>query len=166
MGLFTRRDRPVPDPLPLRTPRLDGTGWPDPSALGRPSFASATYYEMATRRAYEPQAHAIADALLAAALPRVSTGATAEDEPYLRKVLLVAARIGAGLGLVDREQLAAGPEVLHRDIALALVQARRGLPAMRQDWALVAGWFLLAGHLLARSGPDALPEVLAGIDQP
>lgn len=166
MRLFARKDRSPLEPLPLRRPRLDGTGWPDPAALGRPSFESATYYEMATRRAYEPQAHAVADALVAAALPRVVTGATAEDEPYLDKVLLVAARIGAGLGIVDREQVAAGPDVLDRDVARALEQAQRGLPTMREDWTRIAGWFLLAGHLLAREGPDVLPELLDGLEPP
>ena len=45
-------------------------------------------------------------------------------------------------------------------IAGALLLARRGLPAMQDDWARVGGWFLLAGHRLGRRGPDALPELL------
>ena len=126
MPLFARRSRPVLT-LPLVLPRPDGTGWPD---LARPSFEASTYHELGTRRAYEPEAHA------------------------------VAARIGAGIGLVDREQVAPGSHDLDPAIAGALLLARRGLPAMQADWARVGGWFLLAGHRLGRCGPDALPELL------
>ncbi len=153
MPLFARRNRPA---LPLRVPRPDGAGWPDP---GRSGFEAATYLELGTQRAYEPQAHAAADSLLAAALPRLAVVADAEDQPYLAKTFTVAARIGAGIGIVDREQ-ASGAGELDPAIAGALHLARRGLPAMQDDWARVGGWFLLAGHRLGRCGPDALPELL------
>ena len=156
MPLFARRSRPVLT-LPLVLPRPDGTGWPD---LARPSFEASTYHELGTRRAYEPEAHAVADRLLAAALPRLGVVADAVDEPYLRRTFAVAARIGAGIGLVDREQVAPGSHDLDPAIAGALLLARRGLPAMQADWARVGGWFLLAGHRLGRCGPDALPELL------
>jgi hypothetical protein len=152
--LFARRSRPA---LALVLPRPDGTGWPDP---GRRSFDAAAYLELGTRRAYEPEAHALADSLVAAALPRLGLVADPADEPYLTKTFRVAARIGGGIGLVDREQVAAGSSDLDPAIAGALQLARRGLPAMQDDWSRVGGWFLLAGHRLGRCGPDALPELL------
>jgi hypothetical protein len=152
--LFMRRSRPA---LPLVLPRPDGTGWPD---AVRPSFDAAAYHELGTRRAYEPEAHAVADRLVPAALPLLGVVADAEDQPYLARTFTVAARIGAGIGLVDREQVAAGSTELDPAVAGALGLARRGLPAMQDDWARVGGWFLLAGHRLGRCGPDALPELL------
>ena len=154
MPLFGRKSRPA---LPLVLPRPDGTGWPDP---GRPSFEASTYLELGTRRAYEPDAHAVADRLVPAALPRLDLVVDLVDQPYLERTFTVAARIGAGIGLVDREQGAQGAPDLDPDIAGALLLARRGLPAMQDDWAGVGGWFLLAGHRLGRCGPDALPELL------
>ena len=154
MPLFARRTRPV---LPLVLPRPDGTGWSD---LGRPGFDAAAYLELGTRRAYEPEAHAAADSLVPAALPRLGVDADPADLPYLAKTFTVAARIGAGIGMVDREQVTAGSTELDPAIAGALQLARRGLPAMQDDWALAGGWFLLAGHRLGRCGPDALPELL------
>ena len=156
MPLFARRSRPA---LHLQLPRLDGGGWPAP---GRPSFDAAAYLELGTQRAYEPEAHAAADRLVASALPLMGVVADPEDQPYLAKTFTVAARIGAGIGLVDREQ-ASGAMDLDPAIAGALVLARRGLPSMQDDWARAAGWFLLAGHRLGRCGPGALPELLDGL---
>jgi len=152
--LFARRTRPA---LLLVLPRPDGSGWPD---AGRPSFAAAAYHELGTRRAYEPEAHAAADRLVEAALPLLGVVVDGEDQPYLARTYTVAARIGAGIGLVDREQVGAGPAELDPAVAGALLLARRGLPAMQDDWARVGGWFLLAGHRLGRCGPGALPELL------
>ena len=154
MPLFARRSRTA---LPLVLPHPDGTGWPDP---GRRSFDAAAYLELGTRRAYEPEAHAIADRLVPAALPRLGVVASSEDQPYLARTFTVAARLGAGIGLVDREQVTAGSLELDPAIAGALQLAGRGLPAMQDDWALVAGWFVLAGHRLGRCGADDLPELL------
>ena len=154
MPLFARRSRPA---LPLLLPRPDGSGWPDP---GRRSFDAAAYLELGTRRAYEPEAHAVADLLVPAALPRLRVVADSVDQPYLHRTYTVAARIGAGIGLVDREQVAPGSTDLDPAIAGALLLARRGLPTMQDDWARVGSWFLLAGHRLGRCGPDALPELL------
>ena len=146
MPLFRRP--PPPAPLPLVLPRPDGTTWV--GAMAQSSFEASTYHEMGTRRAYEPDAHVLADRLLDAALPRLSLGARAEDEPYLRKTLLTAARIGTGIGLVDPSP----PDQLDVGVAGALGAARRGLPAMQPDWALLGAWFLLAGHWLARQEAD------------
>ena len=154
MPLFARRTRAA---LPLVLPRPDGAGWPDP---GRSGFEAAAYLELGTQRAYDPEAHAAADRLVPAALPLLRVVADVEDQPYLAKTFTVAARIGAGIGLVDREQAAAGTDALDPGIAAALVLAQRGLPSMQDDWARAGGWFVLAGHRLGRCGPDALPELL------
>ena len=154
MPLFTRRSRPA---LPFVLPRLDGSGWPD---AGRAGFDASAYLELGTQRAYDPQAHAAADRLLELALPRLRVVADPADQPYLARTFTVAARIGAGIGLVDREQVAVGSGELDPAIAGALLLARRGLPAMQDDWARAGGWFLLAGHRLGRCGPDALQELL------
>lgn len=156
MGLFRRKPAlPPPAPLRLALPRLDGSTWLN--AMAQSSFEASTYYEMGSRRSYEPNAHALADRLLDAALPRVSTGASAQDEPYLRKTLLTATRVGAGIGLVDPT---ASPAQLDPAVAGALGLARRGLPAMQPDWALLGAWFLLAGHWLARQDPDLRDRAL------
>ena len=150
MGIFRRRaPRQAPAPLPLVLPGFDGTGWPDQAVAGRPSFEASTWYEMGSRRAYDPEAHALADRLVSAVLPRLATGASAEDAPYLAKVLRTAARIGVGIGLVERDG-AAGPDEVDPAVVGALGQAQRGLPAMREDWHRTGTWFLLAGHYLAR----------------
>lgn len=158
MGIF-RRKPPLPPPAPLRLalPRPDGSTWLN--AMAQTSFEASTYYEMATRRAHEPDAHTLADRLVEAALPRVSTGARAEDEPYLRKVLRTAAQIGAGLGLVDPSP----PGLLEPGVAGALGVARRGLPAMQPGWALLGAWFLAAGHFLARHDGAAREDALAAL---
>lgn len=161
------RSRSPRPPPPARTvnaglPRLDGSGWPDAVALGRPSFEAQTFHELGLRHAYDPDVHALAERLVAAALPRLPTGVSREDEPHLRKVFLSAARTGAGIGRVERSQAAAPPGEVDRRIAGALWQARRGLPSMPDEWAVLGGWFVLAGrHLAVRGGGvDELLEEL------
>lgn len=147
--------------MPLVVPTLSGSGgWP--SAPGR-SFASATLHELGTRRAFEADAHGVGEALLDAALPHLDLGVSAEDEPHLRSVLSAAARTGAGIGLVEADLSSPPPGVLTADAAAALWQARGGLPGMREDWARVAAWFLLAGHHAARVGPSALVPLAAAL---
>jgi hypothetical protein len=155
--VWRRRPRPQSQPVPLALPRLDCSSWP-PTAE-RPSFEASTYHEIGLRRAHEPDAHALADRLLEAALSRVSTQASAEDEPYLHKVLRTAAQVGAGLGLVDPSP----PGLLDPGVAGALGVARRGLPTMQPDWALLGAWFLAAGHFLARHDAAARDAALAAL---
>jgi hypothetical protein len=154
---FLRRGRTAPEPLPLALPRPDGSTWHD--GMAHRSFEASTYYEMATRRAHEPDAIALGDRLLEQALPRVHTGASEQDEPYLRRVLLTAARIGAALGLVDPSPSG----LLDPGVAGALGAARRALPAMQPDWALLGAWFLAAGHFLARHDAAARDGALAAL---
>lgn len=151
--------RKAPSSLPIALPRLDGTGWPDEAALGRPSFETSTLYELALQRAYDPEAHAVADRLVADLLPHVPTGVTAEDEPYLRKVFTTAARIGAGVAVVERTLGVPDPAAVDRRVAGALWHARRRLPPMQQNWARTGGWFVLAGFHVARTGPSVVERL-------
>jgi hypothetical protein len=165
VGLFRRR---VPDPLPvvlaLGLPRLDGAGWPDRAQAGRgASFDARTLFELGQRNAYEPEAHTVGDLLVEAALPRLGTGVSAADAPYLRQVYSTAARMGAGLAMVGRTLPDAGEDAVDRRLAGALWQARRALPAMPPEREAVAAWFLLAGFHLGRGGPPRSVEVLAAL---
>lgn len=144
-------------------PRLDGTGWPDATQVGRPSFDSTTLYELATRQAYEVEAHAVGDRLVDDVLPRIDTGVSEQDEPFLRKVLLVAARVGAGVAIAERSLVEPDPTAVDRRIAAALWEARRKLPAMPEERARTAAYFLLAGFHVARTGPQAVDELLADL---
>lgn len=159
MRLFGRR--PPPEPLPLRMPRLSGDGgWPP--MTGR-SFEASTHHELGTRRAFEADAHGIGEALLEAALPQLDLQVDPDDAPYLRSVLSAAARTGAGIGLVEAELSRPADAVLSPAAAGALWQARGGLPAMPEDRARTAAWFLLAGHYAARCGPSALVPLVAAL---
>ena len=161
MRLFRRR--PPPEPLPLLVPRLSGDGgWPP--MTGR-SFEASTHHELGTRRAFEPDAHGVGEALLDAALPRIDLRVEPDDEPYLRSVLSAAARTGAGIGLVELDLSRPADEVLTPAAAGALWQARGALPSMREDWARLAAWFLLAGHYAARCGPSALVPLVDALPE-
>jgi hypothetical protein len=156
--LFSRRPS-SPTHLPLPPPRPDGAGWPDESQVGRPSFDASTFYELAVRHAYDPEAHAVGDRLVEDLLPRIPTGVGEQDEPYLHKVFLTAARIGAGIGIVERTLGPPAPEAVDRRIAGALWQARRRLPAMQPGWSRTAGFFLLAGFHVVRGGRDVVDRL-------
>lgn len=162
MRLFRRA--PAPEPAPLVLPRLTGSGgWP-PSP-GR-SFEAATCHELGTRRAFEADAHGIGEALLDAALQHLDLHVEPEDQPYLRSVLSAAARTGAGIGLVELDLSRPADGILSAAAAGALWQARGGLPAMPEDRARVAAWFLLAGHYAARCGPSALAPLAEVLRSP
>ena len=146
--------------LEVSPPRPDGSGWPDRVRVGKPSFESNTFYELGLRSAYEPEAHAISARLVDDVLPHVPTGVSVEDEPYLTKVFATAARIGAGVGIVERGLGVTDPAVVDRRIGAALWEGRRKLPVMPAQWATTAGYFLLAGFHVARSGPDSIDRLV------
>ncbi len=155
MSLFAAK----PSHLPLELPTSAGAGWPE---RDRPSFGSTTLHELAVRDAYDPEAHAVADRLIADLLPRLTVVVGAEDEPYLTKVLITAARVGAGLAIVERTLPAAPAGTVDRRIAGALWEARSKLPAMQADWGRTAGFLLLAGFHVARTGPSGADALVAG----
>lgn len=160
MRWFSRRPSSSAELLAVSLPRPDGSGWPDRDSVGRPSFDSSTFYELGLRSAYEPEAHAISARLVDDVLPHVPTGVSAEDEPYLSKVFATAARIGAGVGIVERGLGVADPAVVDRRIGAALWEGRRKLPVMPPEWATTAAYFLLAGFTVARSGPDTVDRLV------
>lgn len=147
--------RAAPQPLPLARPRLDGSGWPGGPDLRRGSFAVSTRYEVGIRRAHELDALGLAERLVDALLPRLGLAVAEPDAPYLRKVLLTAARVGAGLGLLT----ATAPDGVDRTTAGALWLARGALPTMPAEQERVAAWLLLAGHWAART--DVAPHAAA-----
>ncbi len=147
MPLFARRPRY----LPLTVPRPDGVGWPDPAEVGRPNFDALTFYELGCRFAFEPEAHDLAEHLVDTVLPHLQTGALEEDAPYLRKVFTTAARIGAGVGRQERGLSTPDLDHVDRRIAAALIQGRRKLPVMREDWTRLGAYFLLAGYYVGRT---------------
>lgn len=139
-------------PLPLELPRLSGEGWPP---RRRASFDVQTACSLAERRAHEPDATGVGERLVDALLPLVETGAPVQDAPYVRKVLLTAARLGAALGLLS----SAAPGTLDDRTAGALWALRATLPRMPEQQERLAAWFLLAGHWAART--DTVPHTRA-----
>ena len=158
--MLRRRDRPAHVPLAL--PDLDGGGWPDPDLVGRQSFDSSALHESALRHAYDMEAHAVADGLVEGLVPHLRVQVEPVDEPFLGKVLLTAARVGAGLGIVERSvEQRPGDDVIDRRLAAALWQARRALPAMQPSWERAASLMLLAGFHVARGGPEQADRIVA-----
>jgi hypothetical protein len=156
MPLFRRSPKQPEPSLPLARPALDGGGWPDAPGLGRAGFEVQTWSEIGERRAHDPDAIGLAERLLDALLPLLDVGAPPEDAPYVENTFTVAARRGAGLGLLEVTLPEAQPDAVDRRIAGALWQARRDLPRMREDWQRVASYLLLAAYWAARS--DSAPH--------
>jgi len=152
MPLFRRKPRL----LPLQLPRLDGESWPDRSAVGRASFAASTLYQLGYREAFEPEAHDIADLLIAEVLPMLAIQAEPEDEPYLHRTFTSAAQIGAGIGLVERKVTKTEELSIDRDIGGALWVAVGDLPSMPAHQRRIALYLLQSGHYIARTGPGTI----------
>lgn len=157
MPLIRRR----PCLLPLQLPRLDGTAWPDRRAVGRPSFAASTLYQMGFREAFAPESHDITDLLLAEVLPMLRTDAAVEDEPYVRRIFSSAAQIGAGIGIVERRVVAHEALGTDREIAGALWVAAGDLPSMPAHQRGVALYLLQCGYYLARTELSQVPLLVA-----
>lgn len=160
-----RLTRRVDPPLTLRLPRLDGSSWPDPREVGRTSFDVNALYEMGYREAFEPEAHAIAEVIVDDVLPMIDIVAPAQDEPYLRRTLMVAAQVGAGIGIVEARVTGLDELETDRRIWAALWQALRDLPALAPPHRFVAAYLMQSGHYVARVGVAAIPVLLAGLDQ-
>lgn len=144
-----RRRPPLP-PLPLEQPRLDGGGWPP--APARAGFEVQTAWELAQRRAVEPDAHGVGERVVDAVLPVLRLDVPAQDRPHLYKTLVTAARLGAGVALLRGGE----PGRLDRTAAGVLWLARRSLPATPGD---LGSFLLLAGHWTART--DVTPHATA-----
>jgi hypothetical protein len=152
------------EPLPLQLPRPDGSNWPDRSAVGRISFEVSTLYEMGYREAFEPAAHAIADLLMDQLLPAIPLGGVADqDAPYLQRVFMVAAQVGAGIGLVEAHSLQPAQWCSDRRIWGALWKAMDDLPRLHQQQRSVASFMMHSGYYLARTNIGAIDQVLTAL---
>ena len=152
------------EPLPLQLPRPDGSNWPDRSAVGRMSFEVSTLYEMGYREAFEPAAHAIADLLMDEVLPAIPlVGVAGQDAPYLRRVFMVAAQVGAGIGLVEAGSLQPAQWCSDRRIWGALWKAMDDLPRLHQQQRSVATFMMHSGYYLARTNLGAIDHVLTAL---
>lgn len=158
MRLIQRR----PTVLALQLPRLDGTSWPDRHVVGRDSFDMNTLYEMGYREAFEPEAHAIAELLVDEVLPVIPVDdASPEDWPYLRRTFMVAAQVGAGIGIVEARTAGLDELRTERRIWGALWHALRELPAMAPKHRFVAAYLVQSGHYVARTDVGSIPLLLA-----
>jgi hypothetical protein len=163
--------------LPLRPPRLDGSTWLPRDESGRASFEVSTLYEMAQRAAFEPIAHELAEQLLDAVLPLLpigsagAAGAAADaagavdsaDEPYVQRILMVAAQVGAGIGLVESRSLAPPSGLTDRRTWTVLWTALRDLPTMPPTQRFAAAYLMQAGPFLARVGDGGVSDVAADL---
>src|SRR5690606_10053862 len=110
-------------------PRLDGSTWPPSDRRARRGFSAATTHRLGLDAAFTPQAHEVADLIAARLLPLLELDASPADLPHTIDLLRSAARIGAGLGLVDARQ-DLGPELMSADVAGALAEAEADLPPL------------------------------------
>lgn len=160
MAVIRRR----PEPLPLQLPRLDGSSWPDRRVVGRTSFEVSTLYEMGYREAFEPEAHAIADLLLTELLPAIPVDDVArEDAPYLRRIFMVAAQVGAGVGIVEARTMAPDEWSSDRRIWGALWKALCDLPTMPKQQRFAASYMMHSGYYLARTHYGKIQQLLAAL---
>lgn len=148
----------------LAPPLPDGTGWPDRDRLPRRSFEARTYHELGLRNAFETEAHAIADRLVEDLRPLVDVAVPEQDEAFLRKIFVTAARVGAGLGMLSRTLPSLGEGTVEPSVAGALWLARDAQPSMPGARAEAAGWFLLAGFHVACHGPTEVARLRAGLE--
>lgn len=122
---------------------------------------------MGYREAFEPRAHGIAELLVDEVLPVIPLGDTAsEDLPYLRRTFLVAAQVGAGMGIVEVRLTGTDPASTDRRTWAALWQGLRELPPMEPQHRLVAAYMMQAGHYLARTGDGAVRQLLGTLGDP
>jgi hypothetical protein len=126
------------------------------------TFEVSTLYEMGYREAFEPTAHAIADLLMDQLLPAIPLGGVADqDAPYLQRVFMVAAQVGAGIGLVEARSLQPAQWCSDRRIWGALWKALDDLPRLHQQQRLVATFMMHSGYYLARTNLGAINQLSA-----
>ena len=128
------------------------------------SFEVSTLYELGYREAFEPEAHTVADQLMDRLLPAVPLGEVGqEDAPYLRRVFMVAAQVGAGIGIVEVRTLSPPQWCSDRPIWGALWKALDDLPRMHQQHQAVARFMMQSGYYVARTHPGVIADLLAAL---
>ena len=160
MPLFRRTSHLLATPFP----RLDGSSWSELGASRRASFAVAALYEMAQEEAHTEAAHGVTDLVVLELLPRLWTGAAAEDEAHMQRVCVASAQLGAGIGFTERRSVHDGAGTA-REIAGVLWLAVADLPRMPPHQTAVARYLLQCGYHLARTGPDGLPDLVAALSR-
>ena len=128
------------------------------------SFEVSTLYEMGYREAFEPAAHAIADLLMDQLLPAIPLdGVADQDAPYLQRVFMVAAQVGAGIGLVEARSLQPAQWCSDRRIWGALWKAMDDLPRLHQQQRSVATFMMHSGYYLARTNLGAIGSAVGAL---
>ena len=74
---------------------------------------------------------------------------------------MVAAQVGAGIGLVEARSLQPAPWCSDRRIWAVLWKAIDDLPRMHQQHRSVASFMMHSGYYLARTHPGAIDQLLA-----
>lgn len=109
--------------------------------------------------AFMPEAHDVADVLVARLTPLLGLDVAPTDLPHVIDVLRSAAQLGAGIGLVDGRDSSLQPEEMSPDAAGALGEAAADLPPLPPALHRPARYLLQAGHHVARRGPAAVVEL-------
>jgi hypothetical protein len=127
------------------------------------SFEVSTLYELGYREAFEPAAHAIADLLMDGLLPTIPLGGVStEDAPYLNRVFMVAAQVGAGIGIVEARTLSPDEWCSDRSIWGALWKALDDLPRIPLEQHRFAASFMMhSGYYIARTRHGEIDRLLA-----
>lgn len=152
----------------MRAPALDGSTWPPDQPGARTGFGAATTHRMGLDAAFTPRAQDIADLVTARLVSLLDFDASPEDVPHVIDVLRSAARVGAGIGIVDARNSSLTLELMGADAAGALGEAERDLPGLTPELHAYARFVLHAGHHVARVGPqavEALEEAIAATDR-
>ncbi|MEP6979516.1 MAG: hypothetical protein ABJA16_02010 [Nakamurella sp.] len=128
------------------------------------TFEVSTLYEMGQRAGFEPVADEIADQLLDELLPWLPLGTVDPvDEPYLQRILMTAAQLGAGIGLVEVRTSAPADGLVDRQTWGVLWKALGDLPTVPAPQRFAAAFLMQAGHYVARVGDRAIPGIVAGL---
>ena len=90
-------------------------------------------------------------------------GVAEQDVPYLQRVYMVAAQVGAGIGLVEARSLQPAPWCSDRRIWGALWKAMDDLPGLPQQQHAVAAFMMHSGYYLARTDLGAVDQLLAAL---
>jgi hypothetical protein len=127
------------------------------------TFEVSTLYELGYREAFEPAAHTIADLLMDGLLPAIPLGDVApQDAPYLNRVFMVAAQVGAGIGIVEARTLSPDGWCSDRSIWGALWKALDDLPRIQQQQHRFAASFMMhSGYYIARTHHGEIDRLLA-----
>lgn len=150
--------------VPLRAPRLDGSTWPGHDPGARSGFEAATTHRLGLDAAFTPEAHDVADLVVARLVPHLDFAASVDDLPHTIDLLRSATRIGAGLGLVDARRRP-GRDRMRAEVAGALVEAEHDLPPLTPPLARLVRYLLHAGHHVARLGPETVDLLEADLTE-